>query len=480
MDINDEWARFLSGTAQPNARTVSPKGEWFFSEEEEGCHHPNGEDEDAPCYGDVERDPEGNGQTPAAVAPPCGDLHISTKTKVLFLNCEIDTHQMFWDLPVVEYWLPVEGIIKKQLKIISNTPEEFSSMQERLEQSPHFRTEMVFKHVDNPSAKRLKFRDDRKLTVGMSKKDIMNCRGKPKKAFMNCFAIIMRFLFGGEFKEVHIKVFNTGKMEIPGVPDDGMLETVKAKLLDNLRPYVRLRDGVQELGYICEWNEHDEEDNDVLINSDFRCGYSINQKACYSILRSDKYGIETSYDSCHYPGIRCKYYYRNDLPADHLEQNGRIDASDVGIKLSALELCKKYTAVSFMIFSTGSCLIVGNCPKRVLLHVYAFMKRFLADEYARIAVTDGHSPSKPKKMKQRKRMVSMQLNYLHSIVPYPVYGKRSREAGGMLFYDGPLPSQQPLLPVRAATEEVEADEEEEDGKDDINSVEMDSAERGLY
>ena len=57
-----------------------------------------------------------------------------------------------------------------------------------------------------------KYKDERKITIGMSKKDIMNCRGKVKNAFYNCFAIIMRFKFEGNFREIHIKVFNTGKL----------------------------------------------------------------------------------------------------------------------------------------------------------------------------------------------------------------------------------------------------------------------------
>ena len=35
-----------------------------------------------------------------------------------------------------------------------------------------------------------------------------------------CFAIILRFYQGGEFKEIHVKVFNTGKLEIPGLLND--------------------------------------------------------------------------------------------------------------------------------------------------------------------------------------------------------------------------------------------------------------------
>jgi hypothetical protein len=355
-------------------------------------------------------------------APKCGELYISTKTKVLFLNCTIDTMKTFWSIPVVDYWRPVEGVIKKQTKLTSFSQEELDESLERLRNCGHHYTEMVIKSASTAS-KRLKFKDDRKVTIGISKKDIMNCRGKQKKAFMNCFAIIIRFLYNEEFREVHVKVFNTGKLEIPGVPDDNMLRLVREKVIEYLRPYLDIEqikriEGKEDcdLGDLCYIKgDGDDGDEDVLINSGFHCGFCIDQKAFYSILRSDKYGIETSYDSCHYPGIRCKYYYRNDLAKDHPDQ-GRICPEDNGIKLSQLELSKKYTCVSFMIFSTGNCLVVGNCSKSVLLHVFEYIKATLEVEYKAICLPNESTAAKIKKKKQRKKTAHMQMHYYSNAI----------------------------------------------------------------
>lgn len=356
-------------------------------------------------------------------APKCGELHISTKTKVLYLNCPIDTVKTFWNVPLIDYWRPIEGVIKKQTKITSFSQEELEASQERLQNCGHYHTEMIIKSastqqtmatdengVQTNATKRLKFKDDRKITIGISKKDIMNCRGKQKKAFMNCFAMIIRFRYKEEFREVHVKVFNTGKLEIPGVPDDNMLLLVRQKVIEYLQPHL---DTNGPLEYIK--GTGDEGDEDVLINSGFHCGFCINQKAFYGILRSDKYGIETSYDSCHYPGIRCKYYYRNDLPKEHPEQ-GRICLEDNGIKLSQLELSKKYTCVSFMIFSTGNCLVVGNCSKAVLLHVFEFIRRTLEVEFGAICLPNESVVTKLKKKKQRKKTAHMQMHYYSSSI----------------------------------------------------------------
>ena len=44
----------------------------------------------------------------------CEELYISTKTKVLYLNQEIDITPVFWEIPVISYSLPENGIIKKR------------------------------------------------------------------------------------------------------------------------------------------------------------------------------------------------------------------------------------------------------------------------------------------------------------------------------------------------------------------------------
>ena len=48
-------------------------------------------------------------------APKCSDLYISTKTKISYLSQCIDINNVFWEIPVNDYHVPVEGIIKKQM-----------------------------------------------------------------------------------------------------------------------------------------------------------------------------------------------------------------------------------------------------------------------------------------------------------------------------------------------------------------------------
>jgi len=343
--------------------------------------------------------------------PVCDELYISTKTKVLYLNQPIDIHALFWRFPVIEYGDAREGIIKKQIKVVSKTVEEFEMYRRRLDGVPFYK-EHVIKQIDNPLARRIKYKDERKITVGLSKKDIMNSRGKNKNAFYNCFAIIVRLtgtatknLFvSASFREIHIKVFNTGNIEIPGLLETAMLEKVKTYLLVLLRTHTHKDPGATEIAFVEKKDEHGVTvEKNILINSNFNCGFNIQRDQLHPLL-SKKYGIETSFDPCSYPGIKCKFYYNNF--ADKTDpQPGWIDKEDRNLKLYELHDFKKYTEVSFMIFRTGSVLIVGNCSEHILYYVYRFICGVFAAEYKDIVATQGEVVAKIKKPKVRRAMI---------------------------------------------------------------------------
>jgi hypothetical protein len=204
-----------------------------------------------------------------------------------------------------------------------------------------------------------------------------------------------------------VKVFNTGKMEIPGILNTKLLEIIKVMVLEILQPLVHTTqlDYVENLKY-----------ENVLINSNFNCGFYINREKLYSILRSDKYGIETAYDPCSYPGVKCKFYFNNEIGFDVALQNGRIQAYERNMKMSELDDNKKYTEVSFMIFRTGSCLIVGNCSESILMFIFDFIKNILKQEYEKISVVSEEPIVKTKKSKLRKKNVTISNNYYASDV----------------------------------------------------------------
>lgn len=332
--------------------------------------------------------------------PICQELYISTKTKVLFLNNTIDINTIFWKLPIIDYGAPVNGIIKKQMKIISNNIDELNEYKNKLINVNYF-NEHIIKQIDTTNARGTIYKDERKITIGISKKDIMNCRGKPKNAFYNCFAIIIRLKYNDIFKEIHIKIFNTGKLEIPGIVNDDLLNTVKNTIVDILQPYID-----SNIEFI------DKSSNNVLINSNFNCGFYINRDVLHHLLKNT-YNIETSYDPCSYPGVKCKYYYNNNSKIQY--QTGQISTEDCNQKMKDLNINKKYMEISFMVFRTGSCLIVGNCNETVLYHVYNFIVTLLQKEYLNIRAINDTDTIKKKIVKPRKKKINVTNEYFNQI-----------------------------------------------------------------
>jgi hypothetical protein len=292
--------------------------------------------------------------------PKSSNIYISTKTKIAFLNQTINLKEMFWIIPVLEYMEPKNGVVKKQIKFNSITEEELQDIKNRLQHESHY-DEQIITNINNPNG-RIKFKDIRKVTIGISKKDIISYRSKKKSAFYNCFVLILRMKVVNIFKEVHVKVFNTGKLEIPGIQNDEVFQKVLDLVIEILQPNLKEKLCYKENS--CET---------VLINSNFNCGFYINRETLYDILRY-KYNIQAIYDPCSYPGIQCKFYFNPDVEL----QNG------CQISQENKDLYKNVKQVSFMIFRTGSVLIVGKCDENVLMLIYEFLKNIFILEYTKI------------------------------------------------------------------------------------------------
>jgi hypothetical protein len=313
-----------------------------------------------------------------ADAPECKDLYISTQTKQIRLNqSNIDVSRIFWEIPIVNYWKPEEGIIKKQMKVACFSKEECEATTKRLQQYPYF-NEKVMKQTDNPNSTKHKFKRESKVTVGISTKNVLNCRGKEKGgAMFNCFAITIRFRNEtGRFQEIHVKVFNTGKLEIPGINNQALLVRVSAYLIEILQTFFDT-----PIAFL----ENTSDNDNVLINSNFHCGFNINREKLHNIIKR-KYKIDSLYDSCKYPGINCKFYFNREIGFDVERQNGVIHQEDYRLKMDELQETNKYIKITFVIFQTGSCIIVGNCSEKVLRFVFDFVKKMLHDEYRSIFI----------------------------------------------------------------------------------------------
>ena len=309
--------------------------------------------------------------------PKCTPLYVSTKTKISYLSKPIDIHDVFWKIPVLKYAVPKEGAIKKQMKFSTTDPADLAVIHDRLKHEVACVNEYVIEHIENPDG-RIKFKDQRKISVGLCKKDIVSYRIKQKRAFFNCFVIILRIVDEEDeqrnFKEMHVKVFNTGKLEIPGIKTDGMMMRVQTLLVQTLRPIV----GGEDLDFQRGNSET------VLINSNFKCGYYINRDALYRMLKY-KYRINCNYDACSYPGIQCKFFYVKGSDEQSGQQPAHFAAGEeTNRHKKACNDTKAHYEISFMIFRTGSVLIVGKCNEDVLHEIYDFIRTMLETEYMTI------------------------------------------------------------------------------------------------
>lgn len=298
--------------------------------------------------------------------PKASDLYISTKTKIVYMSNTIELNDLFWNINIMPYNNMSNGIIKKQMKFISNNIDELSNIQEKL-LNYKIVDQFIMQHVEQEQGNKYLYKDVRKISIGICNKDLLSQRSKKKSAFYNCFVIILRLLFKSEFKEIHVKVFNTGKIEIPGVQCEELFQ----------ESVIYIRDLLREL---YDKNIELRESETVLINSNFECNYCINRSKLFDILKN-KHNLNVSYDPCSYPGIQCKYNVPN---------------SD--------------TSLSFMIFRTGSVLIVGKCEEDIIYSVYDYIKNILYDEYYTIK----EDYMVPEKNKEKKQLYKTKTLYIKS------------------------------------------------------------------
>jgi TATA-box binding protein (TBP) (component of TFIID and TFIIIB) len=267
---------------------------------------------------------------------------ISTKSKIFYFNITAVLETLFWKLPMISYDEHKEGIIKKQMKFNFQNKEEVRIFEENISHIKEPIEMKILNQVDNPNG-RIMFKDTRKISIGLSKKDVISPKkSSSKSAFYNCFVIIYRIMFKGKYKEIHLKLFNSGKIEIPGIQDDCILDIAVQKIIGLLQPFYN---------YII--HEDICKRQTILVNSNFNCNYYIHRENLFRILKKE-YSIKCSFDSCSYPGIQCKYKLSNQQE------------------------------ISFMIFRTGSILIVGKCENEDLYKIYEYIKTILNNHFSEI------------------------------------------------------------------------------------------------
>lgn len=352
MDINNKWLNYVhanSEYANPYLTNISQTRESVISATENIMAVAPPMDADA---------------LRARITP----LHISTQTKSLYINTDIDIYELYESIQVNDYSAPIAGVIKKQIILEARTFTEATQLHTKLLQQQA--DSSIYMNIQTPAAFRSahppeKFGYKFHVSVGFARK---NFKKQSAGAFSHCVALTMRIYYLQAFHDTHVKIFNTGKIEIPGKFTLDFIRIVKEQITLLLMEMLHI-------------NVHQYINEPVsFTNSNFGLPIRLNLEKLYQVL-VHTYKLNTTLDLCKFHGVKSAFYYNTQR--GETEQTGVIDESDAHLSAQKIKQLKhKYMLVYFICYNTGKCLITGKCSEIVLRCLYRFFVNLFVTHYA--------------------------------------------------------------------------------------------------
>jgi TATA-box binding protein (TBP) (component of TFIID and TFIIIB) len=136
--------------------------------------------------------------------------------------------------------------------------------------------------------------------IGYSTRDVLTKRKVAEKTFFNQATLVIRKLMPEKqlWKEVNIKLFANGGIQMTGVPTPEFSLEAITYVVEQLRQ----GDGIfQGMPAVTKFRIQ-------LINSDYSINRTINQEKLHKLL-SNVYNLFSSHESTIYQGVNTKYYY---------------------------------------------------------------------------------------------------------------------------------------------------------------------------
>lgn len=340
-----------------------------------------------------------------------GRLNISTKSNVLKLNVSAVPYvDLFWKTPVMPYLLPREGIVRKELMVQLTT-------QQKADEYFRRRDAYVNRYPDQMISERMlpissargaaagsgglrfapfeteeKYRgvhDARSLHVGVCQKEIECKKREERKAFPNCFVFYLRWSRDGglTFEESHIKIFSTGKIDMPGINCSRQLSHVK-ELIQRLvfSPAmiraVGLREDLRVESPPPSACLSSEEAKVVLVNAEFQCNFCINTTRLRDLLFR-KFGLKSELKN-ETPGLKCALFVRKNAPLSRKEQNFQLAPEDELVHRQNKTVREQHYKITYTFFHSGEVLVSGACPEVFLLFTFDFIKEVMLENWRAI------------------------------------------------------------------------------------------------
>lgn len=216
-----------------------------------------------------------------------------------------------------------------------------------------------------------------KIVVGTCSRDELTKRKKSKNIFFNQSTLVVRRQYtktaDGQpvYKEVNIKLFKNGGIQMTGIPSDSFAQETLAWLAKELTLFSQP---------VLEGEAKPHKYNIQLINSDYHINGNINREKLHEILIG-RYNLFSSFESTIYQGCDTKYFYNESAPPGSTE--GVCPCGDsicVGNGDGrTLGQCKEITISPF---HTGSIIITGARRFEQIDKAYVFINKILK-EHAR-------------------------------------------------------------------------------------------------
>jgi TATA-box binding protein (TBP) (component of TFIID and TFIIIB) len=191
-------------------------------------------------------------------------------------------------------------------------------------------------------------------------------RKKSANIFFNQSTLVVRRQVSpGIFKEVNIKLFKNGGIQMTGIPSDSFAQETVQWLTNGLQTF-------SHPVFVGKPAPHRYAIQ--LINSDYQINGSIHREALHGIL-IEHYNLFSSFESTIYQGCDTKYFYNEAAPPGSTEGvcpckelcTGNGDGKSLGA-------CKEITISPF---HTGSIIITGARSFQQIERAYHFMNRIL-------------------------------------------------------------------------------------------------------
>jgi hypothetical protein len=288
-----------------------------------------------------------------------GPLRISTMVVTADLGTTIHLQrlmELFHERAIPLTW-PAEGFLKVEYKpIILAKPDATTAELQKA---------------------KAKAKAQEKIVVGTCSRDELTKRKKSKNILFNQSTLVVRRQHtktaDGQpvYKEVNIKLFKNGGIQMTGIPSDSFAQETLAWLAKELTLFSQP---------VLEGEAKPHKYNIQLINSDYHINGNINREKLHEILIG-RYNLFSSFESTIYQGCDTKYFYNESAPPGSTE--GVCPCGDsicVGNGDGrTLGQCKEITISPF---HTGSIIITGARRFEQIDKAYVFINKILK-EHAR-------------------------------------------------------------------------------------------------